>query len=268
MIKLKKTALFLAALMLCALFTACANTKLVTAIKYAENGLEFRVNEDRITCTIVGMGKCTDTEVEVPENISIYKVTAIGKEAFCGEIDEVAAKITKVTLPEGVQSIGERAFQGCRELTAINLPNSIKEIGLGAFWDCSSLDNVIIPNSLSVISSQTFYACTSLSSIVIPDSVKSIEEGSFTLSGVRTVTIGSGVEYIEGMAFAYCEKLEEFYYNGSIEEWRKVTLFNLALDDYGIVIHCSDGDCTRLFYSYQFSETKVQSPSLQWITIP
>ena len=69
---------------------------------YADNGLEYVVNSDGVTCTIVGIGKCTDTVITVPESIRDYWVTAIGKEAFCPGNYEICADITEMILPEGL----------------------------------------------------------------------------------------------------------------------------------------------------------------------
>lgn len=43
-------------------------------------------------------------------------------------------------IPEGVTSIGENAFNNCKNLKTVFLPKSLKKIGTGAFW-CGTWDS-------------------------------------------------------------------------------------------------------------------------------
>ena len=52
---------------------------------------------------------------------------------------------SEVTIPEGVQSIGDRAFWGCSSLTSLTLPSSLQSIGYWAFEYCNSLTSLYIP---------------------------------------------------------------------------------------------------------------------------
>jgi hypothetical protein len=44
-----------------------------------------------------------------------------------------------VTVPEGVVSIGQEAFSQCVRMTRINLPNSVQTIAKNAFDECQYL---------------------------------------------------------------------------------------------------------------------------------
>ncbi len=67
-----------------------------------------------------------------------YKV--IGQMLLSSDGTQVIAywgENSEVTIPEGVQSIGDRgAFWGCNSLTSLTLPSSLQSIGDYAFWDC------------------------------------------------------------------------------------------------------------------------------------
>ncbi len=76
------------------------------------------------------------SEVVVPPNVTI-----IGDGAFAG------CEIKRVTLPEGLVSIGADAFSYCDMLEYINIPSSVSEITFCAFDNCPKLTLTITNNS-------------------------------------------------------------------------------------------------------------------------
>ncbi len=88
-------------------------------------------------------------------------------------------KLTSISLPNGITSIGEEAFYYCSSLVSVTIPNSVTSIGQGAFSGCSKLTSITIPNSVTSIGSYAFYSCTDLASIIIPNSVTSIGDCAF-----------------------------------------------------------------------------------------
>jgi hypothetical protein len=79
-------------------------------------------------------------------------------------------------------------FATCTRLTSITIPNSVVSIGYEAFATCTSLTRVTIPNSVTSIGEDAFYDCSSLTSITIPASVTSIGEYAFSdCSGLTEV---------------------------------------------------------------------------------
>ena len=105
-------------------------------------------------------------------------VTKIGYYAFYGYKTD-CNKLTSVTIPDSVKTIGESAFYYCKSLTSVTIPDSVTTIGERAFSDCTSLTSVTIPDSVTTIGDYAFYNCDSLTSVTIPDSVTTIGEGTF-----------------------------------------------------------------------------------------
>ncbi len=75
-----------------------------------------------------------DTLVELLSCVPAYAVrpgcTAVGAQALRRDLF-----IRRVSLPEGVVTIGEGAFQGCRNLEQLDLPESLRWVGDRAFAD-------------------------------------------------------------------------------------------------------------------------------------
>ncbi|MDB4607897.1 leucine-rich repeat domain-containing protein, partial [bacterium] len=85
-----------------------------------------------------------------------------------------------ITIPDGVISIGEGAFDKCTSLTSIMIPDSVTSIGEGAFYACTSLTNITIPEGVTIpenvlyVEKKMFQNCTSLINITVPDQYTSI----------------------------------------------------------------------------------------------
>ena len=105
--------------------------------------------------------------------------------------------ITHVYIGNGVQSISDNAFSGCKKLEMAELPNSVISIGEDAFKQCTSLASLTIPNSVTSIGEDAFYGCTSLPSLTIPNSVTSIGEDAFSgCNSLKEVTfIGTQAQW-------------------------------------------------------------------------
>ena len=133
-----------------------------------------------------------------------YTITALGVEAFWG----CGSYLTAITLPDGLESIGDKAFYSCSSLTAIDIPSSVTSIGEEAFRSCTSLKDVTLPDGLESIGSYAFNSCTSLTAIEIPSSVTSIAENTFGgCTSLKDVTLPDGLESIGSYAFRDCTSL-------------------------------------------------------------
>ena len=85
---------------------------------------------------------------------------------------DYCSKLTQITIPSSVQSIGKYAFYYCLNLKHIDLPSSLKSIDCFAFDRCQSLEQLDLPSSVHYIGENAFYKCTKLKHINIQSSVK------------------------------------------------------------------------------------------------
>ncbi len=80
-------------------------------------------------------------------------------------------KIKIVEIGENVNSIGSRAFYGCKSLAKIEFGPAVKSIGSYAFYGCSTLENSILPESVTSLGSYSFAHCNALEYLHVPSSV-------------------------------------------------------------------------------------------------
>lgn len=139
-----------------AAFEGCSALPVVDNIRYAD------------TCAVEAVGK----------TLSTYTLRE-GTRYICGGAFKNCIKLTHITIPESVVSIGSSAFQFCLSLKDINIPQGVTCIYDETFYACSALENIKIPKSVIFIGEGAFCDCTSLKSITIPDSVTSFGKGIF-----------------------------------------------------------------------------------------
>jgi|GEM_PF-821756 len=155
------------------------------------------------------------TDLIIPDNVA-----SIGGSAFYGY-----TSLVSIDIPDSVTRIDDYAFYDCTGLTSIAIPDSVTGIGNHAFDGCTSLASIDIPKSVTSIGDYTFWECRSLASITIPDSVKTISHGAFNeCAGLVSIKIPNSVTSIGGSAFGGCTSLDDVYYSGSEEEWRKISI--------------------------------------------
>ena len=139
-------------------------------------------------------------------------------------------KIEKVVIQEGVTSIGQFAFCGCRSLTSVSIPSSVYSIEYGAFESCHSLPSINIPATVSSFSPWAFNYCDKLMAINFASDhpeYKTIDGNVYTktggtlirfASGKSTFDIKSDVEYIGEAAVSYCNNLTSVTIPSSVKE--------------------------------------------------
>lgn len=115
------------------------------------------------------------TTLKIPSELDGAPVRYIDSHAFGGH--ESALK--KITIPEGVEVIGEYAFANAPDLETVKLPSTLKKIGRGAFSNCSRLDSITLPDGLQELDAEAFYACIRIGALKIPKSLATIGVDAF-----------------------------------------------------------------------------------------
>ncbi len=170
----------------------------------------------------------TDTSNNViSKSASAYKLKTLILPSFITEISEEAFKglatLTSITM-DGVETIGESAFENCIGLTTIDFADPLTTIGKSAFKNATGLTSFSTPTRTATdtdrhnitIGESAFEGCVLLSSAALNLGVMSIDENSFkdckTLTIIslpttlKSVNAGSGVSTYDS-PFTNCSAL-------------------------------------------------------------
>lgn len=122
-----------------------------------------------------------------------------------------------VTLPEGLLSVGDCAFNGCEELKSVMIPDEVNYLGYEAFAGCISLEKVTLPaETLTELKSGTFYECGLLreinsdsGEIVLPDCITELGREIFLkCTSIISIEFPSALSSIPDYCCSDCNSLD------------------------------------------------------------
>nr|DAE44725.1 MAG TPA: tail protein [Caudoviricetes sp.] len=261
--------------------------------KIIDRSIEILTENDLAGITTIGenaFSYCTKlTKVTIPLNIitiddnAFYEceslsdidfnigLKTIGNNAFNG------VKANWIIIPDGVTSIGTRAFANSPYLEELDIPESVTSIGENALYNCPKLEyygdsitehgkylgndkngyhylylmtnrqitEITINSKCNIIGTKAFENAVSLTTVTIPDSVKIIHSKAF-LNCVKltTITIGTGIKQFGSYIFQDCSKLTNITYTGTKEQWNAIQK-PLSFNNSSVTtITCTDGTIT------------------------
>ena len=158
---------------------------------------------------------------QVPDIFAIpSSVTRVGEFSFSG-----CTALTSVTIPDSVTFIDCFAFAGCAGLTSATILGETTSINTWSFQNCTSLTSVTFPDSMAFIGGSVFEGCTALTDIRLPSTLEGIKSETFSnCVNLTSITIPKSVTYISEKAFYCCDSLADVYYDGTAEDWAKISI--------------------------------------------
>ena len=120
----------------------------------------------------------------------------------------------EVSVPDGVVSVSEYAFEGCSSLTSVVLPNSLSCIGYRAFYGCRKLSNIVVGENLASIGSGAFAGTQFYNNL--PNGLVVLGRVAYCVKGAcpSVIYIPSGVTHIAQEAFLGCGELSRISLEG------------------------------------------------------
>lgn len=90
-----------------------------------------------------------------------------------------SGKENRVTVPEGVEIIGEGCFAGNDRIDRVILPDTVREIHENAFRNCTSMQSAVLSENLRRICSGAFENCKKLIRFNVPESLAEVGFAAF-----------------------------------------------------------------------------------------
>ena len=171
------------------------------------------------------------TEINIPEGVKIIAGSALcgWDSAYAPENTEglsaaavtkynITNKVTKLYLPEGLETICGMAFFRMACIETVDFPSTLLSIGSKAFYFCTELSEVTGGENLQTISDSAFCYCSSLTKFQTPETVTSIGANAFAgCSSLKTVYLPKNFEAPTASLFdESCTALSKIYVNASV----------------------------------------------------
>ena len=141
------------------------------------------VTEVVIPKTVTHIGKlafagCTELKtIVIPASVEYIDDCAF---AGCTSLESVIFE------GKNVKYIDDFAFQGCESLSKITLPEGLERLGNYVFGDCKAITSLKTPDTLEEIGTLTFYGCEGLNADGALELTASIEKiGEFAFVGIN-----------------------------------------------------------------------------------
>ena len=189
-----------------------------------ESGNVWTYNGSTITAVTI-----ETTALAIPSTLGGNAVTGFNKEVFAGK------NVVRVTIPSSVTAIPDNAFLDCARLSIVTVQGQgLGSIGNYAFKGCKNLQSFVIPDSVTSLGRGAFSGCESLSSITIGDGVKTLPGVDFTTYSASTTVYSDNSAntslygpYDNGL-FYNCTSLETINWGANVREIGNIAFLNCS----------------------------------------
>lgn len=187
-----------------------------------------------------------DKDVEIPKSLRGKKVVSIGETAFKG------SDVTSVVIGDNIKSIGNNAFDSCKNLESVEMSDSVESIGNMAFANCENFKKIKFSANLKDIGHMIFgnnkndieidfgensnfkfvdgiiYSAdmkiiyesldsADLTDYVLPETVVELRPYAFyAQKELKSITLNKGIKTIPEGCFISCEGLTELVLPDSV----------------------------------------------------
>lgn len=212
------------------------------------DGVYYHLNPDTMCAKVISRypairynWKYYADHVVIPAEVEYrgnkYRVKEISAHAFAN------SAIQRIDIADGVERIGDYAFDSCEKLLYVDLPDSVHTAGKGilgfceqlrfvrlsdnmtrleedALCGCENLQSVVMGKNIRYIGKQAFSECKSLSILEFPETVEEIGEKALEgCARLSEVTVPNNVRKLYMNVFDYCDDRLTITLGDSIQEF-------------------------------------------------
>lgn len=151
-----------------------------------------------------------------------------------GAVEKCDFRAERISVPEGVRKLGNRAFRSCKSLSFVRIPGSVDGISPIAFDGCASLAQIEVAEEnpsyktegglLLTRDGRSLVRCPQRTGgrVAIPDGVETIERRAFAEASLTEAVIPRSCRTIRREAFLRARSLKSVRFLGTVAEWDEV----------------------------------------------
>lgn len=204
---------------------------------------QYRINKNNHAVIMKYYGGVPS--VFIPTDIDGYAVKAIYYHAFAD-----CTLLTDVTIPDGVEKIGNKAFANDTALIHISIPDSVTGIEYGAFdntayyntesnWENDVLyighhlisaketltGEYTVKTETKTIADSAFARCSTLTGVILPNGITHCGAWAFyQCFSLNYIVFPSSISFIGSSATADNYSLNHVFYQGTEEQWNSISI--------------------------------------------
>lgn len=162
------------------------------------------------------------TKVNIPSKIKTIKEYTFNT---CNSLKEVV-------FSEGLETIGEYAFQHCQLLSTFTFPSTLRELKTSAFEQILSIKHLVLNEGLETIGDFAFAYNEYTESITFPSTLKTIGKYAFMQNyRMKELNLVEGIEELQEGSFFYNTALKKVIIPASL---KIIGFKSFSTADYGV----------------------------------
>ena len=204
-----------------------------------------------------------DGTIEEWFNLDInYNPLSIAENAYFKNMNNEYFLLRELTIPSEITHLNGNHINGYKGLETLYIPDSVEFIEPSILKDCQNINKIVVSPDNKVYDSRNEYNGiieTTTNKIIfggdpsrIPETVEEIGEYSFIGNDKQTMLIHPNIKILPKNLYNY-EKIKEIYYEGTLEDWFKLSKKHFFMNIDNVALYLLDEDSDY----YEVKEIRV-----------